>query len=228
MTYFDMFDKMLNLVRKRPALYFGENSIRHFQSFIIGYSLALDEYKIIEWEKEKFAADTPLPFWFFYEFTAKKFGYHESTAGWARIISDNVGDGNMESWKRFLEIYDEFRDMRITGCAKAVPNEENIKFSDELPIKEKLEIGNGEFKEHKIFDKPLGIYLLTLTGGYELFLCECEDYILADDSLLDKGKGILMAKKFFGDITNISKCDIHDIPCGKEIKMKWLSMKWLP
>lgn len=216
MTAFDMFCKMLNLVRKRPGMFFGESSARHFGSFMDGYCMALNEYKIIQWEEEKFAADTPLPFWFFNEFAAKKFGYGESTAGWARIIADNSGDGNTESWNAFLDIFDEFAGLRIAGCKMAELSDENIRFCDERPVRV-LRFRKGVFRDGKEYEFPERVFILTLTNGWEMVLVECAESIGAYGSFLDTDGAAEVIGKLFGDVKGFSVSDIQKLPCGKEL-----------
>ncbi|MDE6591439.1 MAG: hypothetical protein K2K57_00035 [Oscillospiraceae bacterium] len=216
MTQFDVFDNVLNRVRKRPGMYFGSNSIKAFNSFWDGYVMALSEYKIIEWEKEKFAADTPLPLWFFNEFAAKKFGYRESTAGWARIIADNVGDGNMESWNAFLDIFDEFAVLRIVGCKMAVLSDENIRFCNERPVRV-FRMRKGVFREGREYEFPERVFILTLTNGWEMVLVECAESITAYMHFLDSGGAAAVIEELFGDVEGFSELDIEKLLCEKEL-----------
>ncbi|MCM1579622.1 MAG: hypothetical protein NC078_12580 [Ruminococcus sp.] len=217
MTQFDIVHEVVELVRKRPGMYFGSWSVRAFKVFLDGYFTALEKYRPIEFEEEKFAEDTPLPFWYFHEFAVRKFGYRESTAGWANIIADSVGDGSAESWGKFLDVYDEFRAMRIVGCEKAELTAENISHGENFPMILISKRADGSFGEQRLFYRPTTVYLLKITGGYELILCECDEYIREIRELFAEGKGAERIKEYFGNVGEMKECSAGDIPREKKI-----------
>ncbi|MBE8724720.1 hypothetical protein [Flavobacterium hungaricum] len=67
---------LLKAIEKRPAMFIGEATLKNIKIFISGYHVALVENKIAtESQVEPF-----------FDWTARKLGYYESTAGWANMI----------------------------------------------------------------------------------------------------------------------------------------------
>lgn len=70
--------ELLKKMQARPVLWTGENSLQSIRTFLDGYSLALNEYKI-----PNKSDDVELNF---HNWIAKKLGFFESTAGWQNMI----------------------------------------------------------------------------------------------------------------------------------------------
>jgi hypothetical protein len=70
--------KLLKEMEPRPAMWTGELTLKSIRTFINGYSCALHKYEIIDFNKK----DEPN----FHDWTAKKLGFYESTAGWQNMI----------------------------------------------------------------------------------------------------------------------------------------------
>jgi len=83
--------KLLKLMEERPAMWISEVTLKSYNSFLTGYSCALNEYNIKE--------DIGISFEFM-EWIAKKLGYFESTAGWANMILAATIGLNPKSIKR--------------------------------------------------------------------------------------------------------------------------------
>ncbi|GAA3514957.1 hypothetical protein GCM10022393_31130 [Aquimarina addita] len=108
---------LLKLMEKRPAMWLSEVTLKSYDSFLMGYSCAIREYKI----KENFGITFD-----FMEWTANKLGYFESTAGWANmILASTIGlnpkeirwenyntnvtkEQHQNSVKKFYELIDEY------------------------------------------------------------------------------------------------------------------------
>ena len=69
---------VLERVRKRPGLYIGEENLNSLLVYIGGYSGAMMDAKIACVSKPEFGG--------FHEFVREKYGYSESTMGWANMI----------------------------------------------------------------------------------------------------------------------------------------------
>lgn len=68
--------KLLKMIEKRPAMYVGEATLNNIKIFVSGYYAALLENNIISE-----SLNEP-----FFDWTAQKLGFYESTAGWANMI----------------------------------------------------------------------------------------------------------------------------------------------
>lgn len=91
---------LLDLVRRRPGMYFGYHSPTHLHSFLSGYYFA--DY-LIEEDKNGFRKFSD-----FHDWVAAKLGYYESTSGWAYMIEDQREDKEEALWL-FFKLLDEFR-----------------------------------------------------------------------------------------------------------------------
>lgn len=216
MTDFEHTAMVIDRMRKRPGMYLGKISLNRLYLFLGGCEMGFKDGRQAGYDREKIAADTPLPFWFFHEFAAKKFGYAESTAGWAKIIAESLGDGTMDSWNAFLEVFDEFAALRVKECKGAVLTEENIRHCDERPVSI-FRVRNGVFCDGKEYEFPEKVFIITLTNGMEIVLVECVKSMSAAHRLQLPGKGVSLCRKLFGKIDNFKSVDIRDIPCEKEL-----------
>lgn len=210
MTEFEVIDK----IRNRPGMYFGKTSISRLRAFLDGCFYVLTEMGAYE---KILSPERPLPFWFFHEFTAKKLGYSESTAGWANMIIAKYGD-DKAAFDEFLKLYDEFAAMRITGCMSAKLKPENKQFCRELNIRV-LRERNGVFCDGCLFDEPISIYIARLSAGYELLLCESENALQTEHHFLNSGEGAKEAERYFGQIENLKECEVSEIPFEKKFEI---------
>jgi hypothetical protein len=93
---------LLDQVRQRPAMYIGQPSLTRLHIFLEGYGFALFKHQI------KIAVESP-PFDGFHDWTARRFGWRESTAGWCNIILQETGNDESAALDRFFQLLDEFR-----------------------------------------------------------------------------------------------------------------------
>ena len=94
--------ELLDHIRMRTELYIGYSSPTHLHSFLLGYSNA-EGFKEIKREQPIFHG--------FHDWVAGKFGYYESTSGWAHMIEDQRED-RREALYLFYELLDEYRGIR--------------------------------------------------------------------------------------------------------------------
>jgi len=110
---------LLDSMRKRPAMYIGDNNIFQLDSFLGGYFHAMIQVGADFIETPSFDD--------FHDWIAHRFGYRESTAGWPRMILAVAAGMNPKkpSWenlkarvtqndhrksiKLFYELLDEYR-----------------------------------------------------------------------------------------------------------------------
>ncbi len=93
------FYELITKIKKRPALYLGNNSISHLQVFLDGYTFARRELKVPISNEEADFED-------FQEWVEQKFNLPD-TQSWAKIILFYSAD-ERDALKRFFELFDEF------------------------------------------------------------------------------------------------------------------------
>lgn len=87
---------IIDQVRRRPGMYINPISTAAMHTFLIGYSLAMDELG-------KTDGSTP-HFREFHDWVSQKFGYGESTAGWSNmILAQTLGLSTDCAWDELLE-----------------------------------------------------------------------------------------------------------------------------
>lgn len=122
MYIFDMID----LIRRRPAMFIGSNSITALFHYLNGFQAAEQRYDICR--KEKLF---PLPFQYMHEYTGYRL-QDRSTAGWCRQILNSC-DGNEEAaLQKFFEFYDGLKQVGMNGYWKAALSEDNIAWNDQM------------------------------------------------------------------------------------------------
>jgi hypothetical protein len=90
---------LLDVIRKRPAMYLGEHSLTGLWHFLEGYSFAeqiRDSNAVRQLPKD------------FHEWVAYRLHYWYSTRGWRRMILEQVPD-ERAALERFYELLDEYR-----------------------------------------------------------------------------------------------------------------------
>lgn len=112
--------RLIETMRTRPGMYLADCGISGLCNFLNGYAMAADEDGRGEEEL------LPLPFWFFHEFAAYKFGYAESTSGWRNMLLDQTGGDERQALNAFFPLYDEFKAIRAEKCCRTVLESENL------------------------------------------------------------------------------------------------------
>jgi hypothetical protein len=92
---------LLELIRQRPAMYIGCKSILQLRAFLCGYQFAAETHDIPDQSEPEFGK--------FHDWVARKFGWYESTAGWANIILQETGNDEEASVDHFYTLIDQFR-----------------------------------------------------------------------------------------------------------------------
>ena len=98
MTLYDIIDE----IQDRTAMYVGDGSILQLRAFLSGFSWAENKLGV------KLAPETP-SFGDFHDWIAEKFGWYESTAGWANIIRQEYDGDEQRAGRAFFEWLSEFR-----------------------------------------------------------------------------------------------------------------------
>lgn len=99
--------QLLDFIRRRPAMYIGYETPTHLHAFLSGYW-----HSQLEVHKEQLPTDAAAENHFseFHDWVAKKLGYYESTAGWARMIAAERADQQEAFWL-FYQLLDEYRQL---------------------------------------------------------------------------------------------------------------------
>ena len=93
---------ILEEIHPHPAMYFGDASILQLRAFLCGFSWAEEKLGV------RLSQETP-SFRDFDNWVAMKFGWYESTPGWANIILQEYEGDEQEAGRAFFELFDDFR-----------------------------------------------------------------------------------------------------------------------
>lgn len=201
--------KILDLIKIRPAMYIGDHSITALYSFLNGYSMALKRLSIED------HTDTllPLPFWFFHEYAARKYGYYESTSGWRNMILDHTNHDERQGLDEFFVMYEQFKSLKIVRYAYAVLEPEHQQFYKNNPYAlYRMQAAGRE----PLFPQPLKVHLVELTPGYLLLIETKEKYVLTNSLYPNKQAPLDYAEQCFGSITKWKCEDIGNLVFDKE------------
>jgi hypothetical protein len=91
----------LDLIRTRPGMYIGGNSISLLMYHVAGYEAAC------RWKGMEEHLD---PLWYgFHEYVRSRTGFGESTSGWSNMLLAFSGGDEAKGLKLFFELFDAFR-----------------------------------------------------------------------------------------------------------------------
>ena len=107
--------ELIDQIRMRTEMYTGHSSPSHLNSFLSGYFFAKMNEEVKEENPE---------FHGFHDWVANKFGYNESTSGWAYMIEDQRED-KKEALYLFYELLDEYRGIKHRQIAEIEFKHEN-------------------------------------------------------------------------------------------------------
>ncbi|MFT6147616.1 MAG: hypothetical protein ACJAUH_000293 [Saprospiraceae bacterium] len=108
----------LELIRHRPGMYLGDDTLSALEKYITGYITCLDNNQISE--KHEF-----LPFSYFRMFLTWKYKEHFNCS-LGRIIHLKNDVDDKEAFLVFFELLDEFKQIRPISVKKAILTEANI------------------------------------------------------------------------------------------------------
>lgn len=135
--------ELIELIKKRPALYIGNNQITSMRNFLDGYDFACLVNGI---EHNNIYPQ----FWYFHEWAMEKYNWSESTAGWKNIILKENNNDEEKSLEIFFEMIDEFKTLKPISVEIIELQKENLSFH--LSELCKTKIYNHKTKE---FDLPV-------------------------------------------------------------------------
>ncbi|MBO4996868.1 MAG: hypothetical protein J6D02_02590 [Lachnospira sp.] len=187
---------IIHTIKKRPGMYLGSNSITALNHFLNGYQAAERDLAISA-NPQLF----PLPFRYMSEFTKIRLQAH-SNLGWGHHILNFCNGDEQQALNMFFELYDEFEQIRMKRCLKAVLTKNNIEYNNSI------EHGYSVIKNEKfpVFSNPIAIYIMELTVSAFILVVEASDEIRIDPqfftSLEDAKGNPLGAQHYLGEIKN--------------------------
>ncbi|MFB6844916.1 hypothetical protein ACFCXS_08655 [Streptomyces sp. NPDC056373] len=111
----DVYD-LLDEVRLRPGMWVRDGSLRHLDSMLVGYRIALAVHGVEE----------PFDFWSpggrspFSRWLERRMG-EQTSLGWSTVIERSAEATGRPALELFFELLDEFRDECRGGSRKRVP-----------------------------------------------------------------------------------------------------------
>ena len=100
MADFNVYETIAS-IRPHPAMHIGYHSLTRLQSFLDGCFYMAEKYAIRLCEHPDFHG--------FHDWTAERFGWKESTAGWCNIILQESNGDEAKALDSFFRLVEEYR-----------------------------------------------------------------------------------------------------------------------
>lgn len=156
----------LDLVRLRPGMYLGANSVSKLYTFISGFRFALS------YVSPKLQSEGYLPFNYFNAYVAERYNCSGSM-GWANILLKVCNDSEEDGLKLFFEVLDEFRALRIEKVWQLQLTEQNICYNrTEKSIPQRYYDPDNSIPRYSYTDE---IYKIKLSDGAMLLAVKKEN-----------------------------------------------------
>lgn len=195
-----IFDDFLGALRKRPPMFIRKKYITYLETLINGYLMGKRDAKIY------CTRLFPLDFWFMHEFVRIKYNEESSTAGWCNIILNNCDNDEEKAFDRFFEVYDEFKQLRMTECIKYVLTENNIEYNNSMEHGYSM----STYGKEPIFRNPAAVYFVNLTNDMGwITLVETESKICIENRKIfeSREKAEKCTERYFGKLSEST--EIH-------------------
>ncbi|MGD1918707.1 MAG: hypothetical protein ACFCAD_07340 [Pleurocapsa sp.] len=92
--------EILERLRKYPALYTGDNTLKSIEAFLAGYWFATDRYEISTHDDLLISNE-------FHSWVAYRLHFSSSHCGWCNLIYERT-NSEKEAVNKFFELYEEF------------------------------------------------------------------------------------------------------------------------
>ena len=112
----------LDIVRRRPGMFLGTNSVSKLYIFISGFEFALPD------GDPDLQTEGHLPFSYFNAYVAKRYNC-SGVMGWANILLEVCNGSEEDGLKLFFEVLDEFRTLRVEKVWTLQLTEQNIHYN---------------------------------------------------------------------------------------------------
>lgn len=166
----------LDIVRRRPGMFLGTNSVSKLFVFISGFRLALPD------GSPDLQSEGHLPFSYFNRYVAMRYNCSEPM-GWANILLEVCNGSEEEGLKLFFEMLDEFRALRIEKVWQLQLTEQNIHYNrTEKSVPQRAYNCDCDDYLHAnyipLYSDAEKIYKIKLSDGTMLLAVkrECEGY----------------------------------------------------
>lgn len=160
-------------IRKRPGLYLSSKGVTPLLDFITGYQIAKMDYRLHEKTRELI----PLDFYqFMNEFAVFRLNPRIRNMGWRHAILEHLDGDEEKGLEKFFELYDEFKQIKMTRYWKAVLSEENVCWSNEHT--RVISFPGG--KEKPAFLNPMAAYVIELSVSAYILAIETMDEIILE------------------------------------------------
>ena len=150
--------ELIEKIKPRPALFLGELSVSKLRAFLHGYGAAIDDYNI-----KNPRTIQPLPFWFFHEYVARRYGFFESTSGWLNMILKQV-NSEEEGLALFFELFNDFKHLKIESLYSCVITQKHLDFHCDDKYSPKQFIGDKHDIGIPIYQNVQKIYYACLSN----------------------------------------------------------------
>lgn len=234
----DIFD-MIDLIRRRPGMFIGSNSITPLFHYLNGFQAAELEYGICR--KRKLF---PLSFRYMHEYTEYRL-QNRSTIGWCRQILNSCDGDEEAALQKFFEYYDGFKQVGMNRYWKAILSEDNIAWNDQMKgarrctdssnsnapgpgLNALADLPDGEPIFEPIFRSPLAVYVIELTISAWILAVETAVDVRLEIRFFpspEKAKGHSLfpegAEIYFGPIDSWEEFIASNISFDKDIVFKF-------
>ena len=155
----------LDIVRRRPGMFLGTNSVSKLYIFIAGYRFALPD------GSSDLQTEGHLPFSYFNAYVAKRYNCSGSM-GWANILLEVCHGSEEDGLKLFFEVLDEFRTLCIEKVWKLQLTEQNIHYNRTEKSVPRTHCDGDDFPHYSYTDE---IYKIRLSDGTMLLAVKKEN-----------------------------------------------------
>ena len=187
----------LDLVRMRPGMYIGADSVSKLFIFISGFRFALS------YHSPKLQSEGHLPFSYFNRYVAVRYNCSGSM-GWANILLKVCNDSEEDGLKLFFEVLDEFRALRIEKVWELQLTGQNIYYNRTKKSVPRRYYGcDGVDNYIPLYSDTDEIYKIKISDGTILLAVkkECDGYAwIEEDFWHYKGSIDERLEKCFGEI----------------------------
>lgn len=215
-------NSMIDLIRRRPGMFLGSNSISALCHFLNGYRAAEREHAIY-----RTGELLPLPFLYMHEYTGYRLRDH-SNMGWCHQILNSCDGVEDIALQKFFEFYDGFIRVRMRRYWKAILTEDNIACNNQMKRACSCSVrpgytGFGLYTNNMdvrepIYRNPLAAYVIELTIPVYILAVETTAEIKLERwffSSFEKAKG--GAESYFDLIDSWEEFTGHNISFDKNI-----------
>lgn len=213
---------MIDLIRRRPGMYLGRNSISALRNFLDGYRAAEREHSLNQIE-ELF----PLPFSYMHEYTAYRL-HERNSMGWSHQLLKACDDAEDIALQKFFEFYDGFIRVRMKGYLKAVLTEDNITYHNQMKGGYSCSDRSGrtdlglytldDIIRQPLYPDPLAVYVIELTIPVYIIAVETDNDIQLNRWFFPSLKqAIRQAESNFSPIASWEEYTARNISFGKNI-----------